>query len=140
MKLSRTIITPLALLGIFILTALIIWAGQNANSFSDSMGCSDHILSITLSPDASTSLIQFQRQCGATAPDTLQINLQPTEAQFDPKSYPPFLVMDIPNRIEAAWKANDLVEIKTDSVARKYRNETKSLGVRIEYAALITPQ
>ena len=120
--------------GILLLFALIVGGTWGLIAgFSDAMGCKDQLVRRIDSPDTALSVIKFIRRCGATAPDTLQVNIQPIGSDLDSGRYPSFLILDSLAGVEPIWEGQRLLTVKLDTVATTYRSEPESLGVHISY-------
>ena len=118
---------------LLILVILGIWLSNKIDGFAGAMGCTDQIIQRIDSLDGALSVFKFSRKCGATAPDSLQWNIQPFGSNFDNKKYPAFLVLESQAKATLAWRNQRSLIVKLGAVSKNYRSETESGGVVILY-------
>ena len=118
---------------LLILAAFGIWMSNKVGGFTDAMGCTDQVSQQIDSPDGALSVFKFVRKCGATAPDSLQWNIQPSGSNLDSEKYPAFLVLDSKAQATLKWRDQRNLMVKLTGVAKTYRSENGSGGVEIVY-------
>lgn len=109
------------------------FAHEHANKFATAMGCVDKVINKEASPDGRYASFIFKRECGATAPDSVQINVQPADRPFDSDEYKPFFVIDGAPSISVRWADKVRLTVVANTTRRIYRQEDKVGGVRIQY-------
>jgi len=129
-KLAAVILGALLLL---IVAAWVIWFGNKVGGFADAMGCANQLVRQVNSPDGTFSAFTFVRKCGATAPDTLQLNIQPSGSEFDSAKYPAFAVFDSKAETLLKWRDGRHLVVKLAGVSRTYRNEGWVGDIQIIY-------
>lgn len=106
---------------------------ESVENFSETMGCSNKIIQKLDSKEEKYTVYQFNRLCSATAPDTLQMSIQPFGSSLNNEKYPPFLVLDSRARVVGVWSGPQDFNVKFESATEIYRNEPKSKEVSIQY-------
>ena len=127
-------ISVLLLVGV--LVAAIWLQSRQVNEFATAMGCTDSLVSRLDAPDGRHVAFVFRRECGATAPDSTQVNVQPAGTTLNGKDYKAAVVVDGAVPLNLRWdSANQLVVIGITS-QRLYRQErVASDGIKIGYVA-----
>lgn len=127
----------IAIAGVVLLLLLLgawcVWFAGKVGGFADAMGCTDRLVQRFDSPDGAFSAFMFARKCGATAPDTLQMNVQPFGSGLDSQRHPAFLVLDSKAEVSAEWREKRSLTVKLAVVSKTYRSESESAGVQIVY-------
>lgn len=118
---------------LLILATLGIWLSQKSGRFAQAMGCRDQVSQRIDSPDGELSVFNYVRKCGATAPDSLQWNVQPSGSNLDSEKYPAFLVLDSKAKATLEWRNKRGITVRLMEVTNTYRNESESAGVGIVY-------
>lgn len=106
---------------------------QKVVGFADSMGCVSELIQQSDSPDRAFSVFKYKHKCGATAPDTLQVSIQPFGTKFDVDKFPPFLVLDHRANAFLKWDKQKSLTVRLGNVRRTYRSDNDSIGVHINY-------
>lgn len=106
---------------------------NKVGGFADAMGCTDQVSQRINSPEGTLSVFKFVRKCGATAPDSLQWNVQPSGSNLDSEKYPAFLVLDSKAEATLAWRDQRHLIVKLTKATKTYRSENESAEVRILY-------
>ena len=101
---------------------------------SNPFGCETQVEREIKSPDARTSAIVFQIDCGATTPFNTQVSIVPSSAdRFSADRYPPVLVLRDKHDLEIEWITEDAIEIKVPVGVRVYKKVGEADGVRVIY-------
>lgn len=113
-----------------------VWmARKHVDEFATAMGCTDHMLSTVNSPDGRYTAFVFRRECGATAPDSTQANVQPIGASLKSEKYKAFVVVGGAPGLNLRWdNANQLV-VSGIAAEHIYRQESIVDGIRVRYEA-----
>lgn len=125
------------LLIVAVLVFAVIWlVSKQINNFATAVGCADSLVSSLDAPDGRHVAFVFRRECGATAPDSTQVNVQPADTQLSGEKYKAAVVVDGTIPLKLKWEsASQLVVIGITS-QRVYRQErVADDGIRIEYIA-----
>jgi hypothetical protein len=86
------------------------------------------------SPDASKSIIIFEKECGATVGFNTQVSIAPSRGTFSADRYPPFYVVSGRQEVVAKWLGDEAVEVSAvPGAERTYRREERSGDVKIVY-------
>ncbi|MFC7289294.1 hypothetical protein ACFQPC_14695 [Herminiimonas glaciei] len=122
-------------LSLLLFVSLIVFIAvlKNIDALSEGMGCANKIIQKLNSKEEKYTVYQFNRLCGATAPDTLQMSIQPFGSSFDNEKYQSFLVLDSRARVVGVWRGPRDFSVKLESVTEMYRNEPKSREIGIQY-------
>jgi len=122
----------LSLFGLVLIVALSILVGVKAiEGFAD---CSDTLLNSIESPDRGRKAFVYERGCNATAPDTVQINIQPGGTSFDGQKYPGFFIAERAPGIRLQWNGPDSLVVRAEASALKvYRQENRVGDLQITY-------
>lgn len=114
--------------------AAVVWlVNEQAWEFGSAMGCTDSVLSKVDSPDGKLSAIVFRRQCGATAPDSTQANIQPAGSHQDARKYQPFVVVDGAPTLGVTWDSPVRLTVSGITSERVYRQESLVDNIQINY-------
>jgi hypothetical protein len=117
--------------------AVAVWlVNKHVDQFATAIGCADTLLSKVDSPDGRYAALIFRRECGATAPDSTQVSVQPVGTSLNPEKYNPVIVVDTTPALTVRWdSANELVVAGITS-QRIYRQQSVSAdGINIKYEA-----
>lgn len=133
MKINTSATKTVAIIALLLgLIALVFWLHKIV-SFAEAMGCSDQLVQRIDSPDGRFSAIKFNRACGATAPDSMQVNIQPFGTELDAEHYPPFLVLNSHANAVAIWTERGTLIVTLNNVTNEYRKAHESEGIFIRY-------
>lgn len=118
------------------LSTIAVWViSKHADEFATAMGCTDHTLSAADSPDGRYVAFVFRRECGATAPDSTQANVQPIGTALDSEKYKAFVVVDGAPRLNLRWDNTNRLAVGGITTERIYRQESAVDGIGIRYEA-----
>jgi hypothetical protein len=96
--------------------------------------CSNAVLNTTASPDGSSVIVIFRKECNATVPYSIQASLAPAALASPAEKVPPFFVIAGTPTITADWHGNRAVEIAAVPAGGKiFRNQQSVGDIRIEY-------
>jgi len=121
----------LLLFGVLIIFMYVL--NKSVDDMSGAMGCTNKVIQKLDSQEEKYSVFKFERLCGATAPDTLQMSVQPFGLPFDNEKYPSFLVLDRRADALGGWHGPKHFSVQFDSVAKIYHKEPRSIDVDIQY-------
>lgn len=95
--------------------------------------CRVDVRRIVSAPDASSALVTFEVDCGATTPVSTQINLVPNGASFSREAFPSFLSIKGRHDLVPRWLGAEVVEVAVPSNVEYYRKMDAVGGVRVSY-------
>jgi hypothetical protein len=124
------IVIPLLLAAVLVVA----WVVKRADGFATAMGCTDSVLSRTDSPDGRYSAFVFRRECGATAADSTQANVQPIGTSHDSEKYKAFVVVDDKPSLNLRWESANQLVVSGITSERVYRQENIAGSIQIRYA------
>jgi len=123
------IVIPLVVVAILV----VVFVTKRANEFATAMGCAGSVLSATPSPDGKAVAYVFYRACGATAPDSTQVNIQPIGTPYDSEKYKVFVVVGGAPVLTLRWESANRLAVSGIASERIYRQESSVGNVEIEY-------
>lgn len=112
---------------------VVVWVVKRADGFAAAMGCTDSVLSKADSPDGRYSAFLFRRECGATAPDSTQANVQPIGTVHDSEEYKAFLVVGDKPSLNLRWDSANQLAVSGITSERVYRQENIAGSIHIRY-------
>lgn len=107
---------------------------------AQAVGCTDHTLQTLDAPDAKHVLTIYNRSCGATAPDTTQVNVQQAGVVYDDDESRPFWIAGVAKDLKVRWESPTQIVVTVKDAGRIYRNETTALGLQIRYEISAPPR
>lgn len=124
-------ITISLLIGVLV---VVVWVvSKHADEFATAMGCTDSLLHTVNSPDGQYTAFVFRRECGATAPDSTQANVQPIGTTLNSEKHKAFVVVDGAPGLNLRWdNANQLV-VSGITTERIYRQEPVADSIQVRY-------
>jgi hypothetical protein len=128
---------------LLLLVPVALLTGWFRQASSDDL-CSNKIISQTVSPNGSSKIVSFVRDCGATTSFSVQAALLPVRDPLpanpnsvfvadDDRGRAPIHLTGVPNVI-IRWRDARSVLVQYPSLARVFRADTSSSGVQIHYA------
>jgi hypothetical protein len=129
-RLIRWIIIPVVVIG-----AAIAGGALSIDYFTRGFGACKTIVHGSIpSPDASKSIIIFEKECGATVGFNTQVSIAPAEGSFSAKRYPPFYVVSGRQEVLVKWLGEKAVEVNAVSGAERiYKREERAGDIMIVY-------
>ncbi|MGF7177766.1 hypothetical protein [Azospirillum doebereinerae] len=89
--------------------------------------CDATVLSSSTAPDGRTSVIVFERECGATTPFNTQASLVPVGKAFSLQKNPPFLILSGKHTLGITWATPSAVEIGIPNEVKSFKKD-QSVG------------
>lgn len=121
--------------GLLVIVALMAsLIAKRIDGFAMAMGCTDRVLSAATSPDEKYVAYVFRRSCGATATDSIQINMQPTETSHDGDRYKAFFVVDGESEVTIRWDSGNQLTVNGTVSGRIFRRDHVVGDTQIRYA------
>jgi hypothetical protein len=94
--------------------------------------CRNALLTSTLSPDGSKSVVTFRKECGATVADSTHASIVPTGGA--PEKLSPFFSVAGVQDIIATWRGDHVLMVSViPGGSRILRGEQSAGGIRIKY-------
>ena len=97
--------------------------------------CADTILREAVSPDQSSIVTLFERDCGATTRKSLHLSLRKRSDRFDPEKQHSFFITDENGKLRFEWSNSNKLIVHVDGNARTFRKDQESSGITIEYSS-----
>lgn len=125
----------IGLFSMLIVVAVAVWlVTRHVDEFANAMGCTDTLTGKFDSPDKRNAALVFRRQCGATAPDSTQVSVQPVGTSLNTEKYKAVIVVDGAPALRISWDSPaDLVVAGITSQHIYHQQSVAEGGINIRY-------